>query len=105
VLSFGFLTIVGLQGRVGQLILGATLGLLSAASCVYAVVRFEEGRVHQGLAHTVAANAVSLAALAYLGWRFRRLEPQTEWREISTFAMFLSMWLFWLAFPYFGEGI
>jgi hypothetical protein len=104
-LFFGLAAIAGLRRRAAKPMLGVALGLLAILSIAYALLRFQEGRSHQGLFHTVTVNAVSLLGLAFLSWRCHKLDERPSRDGVMTLVMFLLMWLFWLGFPYLGEGI
>lgn len=89
----------------GRLYAGAIIGLLTLMTIGYFVVFIPTGLAHQGSVHVVFMIAVNVLSLGVLWWGWRVLSWPLPFRNILAMALFLSIWLFWFAFPYFGEGI
>ncbi len=81
------------------------MGVLSVSSVVYFGLRLQGGLGHQGPVYSatmLVANGVALITfwMAWIRWRRALTVPRSIY-----LCLLACCWLFWCAFPYFGEGI
>lgn len=81
------------------------MGLLTVLSVVYFGLRLPEGVDHQGAIYAVAMVVANAAALLTFWTAWARWRRALTVRRSVCLCLLACCWLFWCAFPYFGEGI
>jgi hypothetical protein len=81
------------------------MGILTVLTVVYFGLRLQDGLDHQGAVYSAVMLVANTAALltfwrAWIRWRRTLTVPRS-----IVLCLLACGWLFWCAFPYFGEGI